>query len=119
MASKKKTASEAPTKTRYDELVDEGVVTPIDVPAAAETPPAAVIVGDHQTSDSEEKAADLVTFAFRLTPAERDEIHKAAGPGKASRFVKAVALAVARLDDKAIQEVTDDIALRMNAAHCS
>lgn len=63
-------------------------------------------------------APNLCVFAFRLTPAERDEIHKAAGPGKASRFVKAVALAVARLDDKAIQEVTDEVALRLNAAHC-
>jgi hypothetical protein len=61
---------------------------------------------------------NLCVFAFRLTPAERDEIHKAAGPGKASRFVKAVALAVARLDDKAIQEATDEVAVRINAAHC-
>lgn len=119
MSTKKKTASEVPTKTRYDELVDEGVVTPIEAPAAADTPPAAMIVGDHQASDAEEKVADLVTFAFRLTPAEREEIHAAAGPGKASRFVKAVALAVARLDDKAVQEVTDEVALRVSAAQCS
>ncbi len=35
----------------------------------------------------------LVVFAFRLTTAERDQIHKAAGPGKATRLVKGAALA--------------------------
>ncbi len=33
---------------------------------------------------------ELVVFAFRLTPAERDLIHKASGPAKASRFVRAL-----------------------------
>ncbi len=37
----------------------------------------------------------LVVFAFRLTAAERDQIHKAAGPGKATRLVKGAALAAA------------------------
>src|SRR2546428_2275111 len=35
----------------------------------------------------------LVVFAFRLTEADRDAIHKAAGPGKATKFVLAAALA--------------------------
>lgn len=40
---------------------------------------------------------DLVVFAFRLKPEERDAIHKAAGPGKATRFVlQAIMAAVAR-----------------------
>ena len=38
----------------------------------------------------------LVVFAFRLTEADRDLIHKAAGPAGASRFVLAAALAAAR-----------------------
>ncbi len=36
-----------------------------------------------------------VVFAFRLTEAQRDQIHKAAGPGKASQFVLAAALVAA------------------------
>jgi len=37
-----------------------------------------------------------VIFAFALTPAERSEIHRAAGPGKASAFVLQAALAAAK-----------------------
>ncbi|MEP7027689.1 MAG: hypothetical protein ABI960_03755 [Candidatus Eisenbacteria bacterium] len=44
----------------------------------------------------------LVVFAFRLTEAERELIHKAAGGGKASRFVRAVAVAAARGDEDAV-----------------
>jgi uncharacterized protein (DUF1778 family) len=37
----------------------------------------------------------MVVFAFRLSEADRDLIHKAAGPGKATKFVLAAALAAA------------------------
>ena len=47
---------------------------------------------------------DLVVFAFRLTPEERNVIHQSAGPARASKFVRAVALAAAREDTKAYQE---------------
>ena len=39
---------------------------------------------------------ELVVFAFRLSEADRDAIHKAAGPGKATKFVLAAALAAAK-----------------------
>ena len=45
---------------------------------------------------------ELVVFAFRLTNAERELIHKAAGPAKASRFVRAVAIAAASGDEEAV-----------------
>lgn len=45
---------------------------------------------------------DLVVFAFRLTPAERELIHKAAGPAGASRFVRAVSIAAASGDEGAV-----------------
>ena len=48
---------------------------------------------------------DLVVFAFRLTPEERNAIHKAAGPGKASRFVRALATAASRADEKTVSEM--------------
>jgi len=41
---------------------------------------------------------ELCVFAFRLAPEERDAIHKAAGPGKASRFVRTLVAAAARDD---------------------
>ena len=37
-----------------------------------------------------------VVFAFRLAEADRDLIHKAAGPGKATRFVLDAALSAAK-----------------------
>jgi hypothetical protein len=48
---------------------------------------------------------NLCVFALRMTPEERDEIHEAAGPARASRFVRAVALAAARGDLKAVQSI--------------
>ncbi len=86
--------------------------------AATKTPDTASQPARGATPAPSDGSPELCVFAFRLTQAERDEIHKAAGPGKASSFVKAVALAVARLDDKAIQEATDEVAGRVNAAHC-
>lgn len=41
-----------------------------------------------------------VVFAFRLTPAERDTIHMAAGPRGASRFVLEAALSAAAKSQK-------------------
>ena len=46
-----------------------------------------------------------VVFAFRLTEAQRDAIHKAAGPGKASQFVLNAALALAKGDGEALQKL--------------
>lgn len=51
------------------------------------------------------KALEVVVFAFRLPAADRDAIHKAAGPGKATRFVHAAALAAASGDTKAFEEL--------------
>jgi len=44
-----------------------------------------------------------VVFAFRLSEADRKRIHDAAGPGKATRFVRAAALAAANADAKAFE----------------
>jgi hypothetical protein len=51
------------------------------------------------------RSEELVVFAFRLSAEERDEIHTAAGSARASRFVRAVALASARGDVKALQAI--------------
>ncbi len=52
---------------------------------------------------------EIVVFAFRLTRSERDELHAATGSAKASRFVKAIVLAGARADTKAVQELIDEV----------
>ena len=41
------------------------------------------------------KKESRVVFAFRLSPADRDAIHKAAGPRGASQFVLQAALTAA------------------------
>jgi hypothetical protein len=46
-----------------------------------------------------------VVFAFRLSEGERNRIHEAAGPGKATRFVRAAALAAATGDSKVFNEL--------------
>jgi len=46
-----------------------------------------------------------VVFAFRLSPEERDRIHKAAGPAKATKFVRSAALAAASGDRPAFEEL--------------
>ena len=48
---------------------------------------------------------DLCVFAFRLTPEERTAIHKAAGPAKASWFVRALAVAAARNDEATVKAI--------------
>ena len=48
---------------------------------------------------------ELVVFAFRLTQKERDAIHATAGPAKASRFVRQVAIAFAKEDETAFKAV--------------
>ncbi len=48
---------------------------------------------------------DLVVFAFRLTQAERDAIHKTAGPRNATQFVRRVAVAFGGEDESAFKAV--------------
>jgi hypothetical protein len=48
---------------------------------------------------------ELCVFAFRLTPAERDAIHKAAGPAKASKFARSLLVAAARNDETAVKAI--------------
>jgi len=52
---------------------------------------------------------ELVVFAFRLSPQERDLIHQAAGPAKASRFVRALTVAASRGDAKAVGDIVQAV----------
>ena len=73
-------------------------------PVAASTP----------TVEKPTPAEDLVVFAFRLTPKEREIIHKAAGPAGASRFVRAVAIAAASGDEEAVLKLLGGPAPKIN-----
>ena len=53
----------------------------------------------------DEPKEDLVVFAFRLTPEERDLLHKAAGPAKASRYVRTLAVAAASGDKARVEQL--------------
>jgi hypothetical protein len=68
--------------------------------AAAKTP-----------AESKKKALreELCVFAFRLTPEERADIHKAAGPAKASKFVRTLAVAAARNDEATVKAIMKTI----------
>ena len=49
----------------------------------------------------EEFDGEVVVFAFRLGSTDRDRIHEAAGPARATKFVRSAALAAATGDSKA------------------
>jgi hypothetical protein len=73
----------------------------------AKTPKAAATATAEAQEKPDKKAArdDLCVFAFRLTAEERDAIHKAAGPGKASKFARGLLVAAARNDDVALKAI--------------
>lgn len=91
MPSKKTATEKTPPKTRA-------------VKKATSTPPRkGTPKKTNELGDTPFQPDDLVVFAFRLTRAERDQIHQAAGPAKASRFVRSLAVAAAGNDETAIK----------------
>jgi len=67
----------------------------------------AIVVKEPKPKKEKAPKVPLVVFAFRLREADRDLIHKAAGPGKATRFVVAAALAAANGDQKAFASLVE------------
>ncbi|MCK4415286.1 MAG: hypothetical protein KAY32_17265 [Candidatus Eisenbacteria sp.] len=93
--SKRKTTRKATTpKTRKP--------SKLSADAAAE-----MIVKTVTASEEPKKASrdGLCVFAFRLTRDERDAIHKAAGPAKASRFARTLLVAAANDDLAAVKAI--------------
>jgi hypothetical protein len=58
-----------------------------------------------KTTKEKAPKEELVVFAFRLRPEERDLIHRAAGAAKASRFVRALSVAASKGDEKAVSDI--------------
>ena len=73
--------------------------------------PAAKATAATPSAEPKEKAPreELCVFAFRLTAEERDAIHKAAGPAKASKFVRTLAVAAARNDEATMKAILKGI----------
>ena len=73
--------------------------------------PAGAATAAKTTDEPKSKAPreELCVFAFRLTEAERIDIHKAAGPGKASKFARNLLVAAARKDDAAVRAIMKEV----------
>ncbi len=76
-----------------------------DAPAKTKKPAKVKAVKQPKSKKQKAPKEPQVVFAFRLTEVQRDQIHKAAGPGKATRFVRAAALAAASGDRPAFEEL--------------
>ena len=63
---------------------------------------------DEAALERADDSCELVVFAFRLSRAERDLIHTAAGSAKASKFVRGLAVAAALGDGEALQKIIDE-----------
>ena len=61
------------------------------------------------TAEAKAPREELCVFAFRLTEAERDAIHKAAGPAKASKFARNLLVAAATKDDAAVRAIMKEV----------
>jgi len=82
--------------------------------AAADSPKESVVVTSaskqatkHAAKEPREKAPkdDMMVFAFRLSKEESAAIHKAAGPGKASKFARTLLVAAARNDEAEVKAI--------------
>ncbi len=73
--------------------------------AAAMTEATAKTEAPVQAGDSQQ----LVVFAFRLTRAERDLIHQAAGSARASQLARTLLVAAAQRDEAAIKAAMESL----------
>ncbi|MFC1573209.1 hypothetical protein ACFL6M_06380 [Candidatus Eisenbacteria bacterium] len=98
----------AKTKKTQKQAAPKKVATKKDAtkkPADQMTTASAANTSPQPPDDSNE----VVVFALRLKRSERDAIHAAAGSGKASSFVRALALAAAQGDTKAIKKIMETV----------
>jgi len=101
------TATRKPRKGPEAPAAEGNGAAPKATDAPVETKPKGRKAKDGAKTQKQEKPPkeDLVVFAFRLKPEERDLIHRAAGAAKASRFVRALSVAASRGDEKAVVEI--------------
>ncbi|MBU1947482.1 MAG: hypothetical protein KJ927_02095, partial [Candidatus Eisenbacteria bacterium] len=92
--AKKAKAEQKTTAPKTAEIIAPDPITTAPAPAPEPAP-------------KPDPSEPLVVFAFRLTRAERDLIHKATGSGKATKFVKGVVVAAARGDLDAVKAIIE------------
>ena len=85
------------------ELLFEKVMKATPKTKAAKVPKPKKVAKEAKPKKEKAPKVPLVVFAFRLSEADRDRIHAAAGPGRATRFVLSAALAAANADSKAFE----------------
>jgi hypothetical protein len=97
------------SRTRKTATVPE---QPVAVIVCSDAPPepakATKRPATNVTPPQQDDGQEVCVFAFRLLRTERDELHAATGSAKASKFVKAIVLAGARGDMKAVQEIVEE-----------
>ena len=105
-----KAAAKSPSTKAARDLAADHAGTDADIQDRVK----AIHKGRREKSESEPvtQSDGLCVFAIRLAPDERDLIHKAAGPGKATKFVRGLAVAAARNDEAAVKAI-------MKAAHAN
>jgi hypothetical protein len=77
-------------------------------PTEAKPAPEAKAAKEPKPKKEKAPKEELVVFAIRLTQAERDAIHEAAGPRGATRYVRAVAGAFAAGDEAAFRALVKE-----------
>ena len=61
------------------------------------------------TPQQHDDSNGIVVFALRLKRSERDLVHRVAGSGKASQFVRSLTLAAAQGDMQAVQGIVEAV----------
>jgi hypothetical protein len=91
--------------TRTPKLMKKAKPRKGSLPAEKIADQAIAVTAEHLAETPTAKRDDLCVFAFRLTAEERDAIHKAAGPAKASKFARTLLVAAARNDEAAVKAI--------------
>ena len=101
MSAKKTTKKSAPAKARTKKADPVVATQPFDTREVPLKPKKAKKAAPKEKAPRE----DLCVFAFRLTEEERNAIHKAAGPAKASKFARTLLVAAVRNDESAVKAI--------------
>ena len=109
MPKKKQTSATTPSGNEISLVGAEQKVTRKRAARARPTAPESKAEPKATQPDDTTSTEEQVVFAFRLSRAERDAIHAAAGPARASRFVKSLAIAAAQGDIDAIHSIVAEV----------
>ncbi|MCK4414412.1 MAG: hypothetical protein KAY32_12795 [Candidatus Eisenbacteria sp.] len=96
----------APKKTARKQAASKKAPKPKAADKKPVQPPATT---PSEVPQQQDDSTATVVFAIRLCRFERDLIHKAAGSGKASSFVRGLSLAAATRDMKTIEAIVSKV----------